>query len=264
MIATVLFGWRQRLASNPLVPSMALSHRAAWGSLAVSFFVGASLIAALVDIPIFARITVYPDSQLGAALVLVRLLAALPVGALVGGYLIRRWSAWMLAAVGMVLAAAGFVWMTTWGLHTLEHPFPTTAPLVMCGFGFGLAVAPVNAALLAATSSRVHGVSSALLVVSRMVGMLVGISALTTIGLRRFYAVSADIPPVAEVCGSSSTGTGVCDEYIKALTEAGIAQIHAIFWGAAVAAAVAAILAAVLLRGTSVEGKGTGHGRFGV
>ena len=39
----------------------------------VSFFVGAALIAALIDIPLFARTTVYPDSQLNAALVLVRL-----------------------------------------------------------------------------------------------------------------------------------------------------------------------------------------------
>ena len=40
-----------------------------------------------------------------------------------------------------------------------------------------------------------HGVTSALLVVARMVGMLVGISALTTIGLRRYYAVQVDLPP---------------------------------------------------------------------
>lgn len=263
-IAMALFAWRQRVTSDPLVPSAALTRRAAWGSLAVSFFVGAALIAALVDIPVFARVTVYPNSQLGAALVLVRLLGALPVGAIVGGYLIRRYPASTLAALGMLMAAGGFVWMTTWGLTTLEHPVPTTAPLVLCGFGFGLAVAPVNAALLAATESSVHGVSSALLVVSRMVGMLVGISALTTIGLRRFYAVSADIAPVEQVCGPSSTGAGVCDEYIEALTEAGIAQIHAIFWGAAVAAALAAGLAAVLLRGTSTEERNTGLGRFGI
>ena len=56
----------------------------------MSFFVGAALIAALVDIPIFARVTVYPTSQLDAALVLVRLLVALPVGALAGGFLVRR------------------------------------------------------------------------------------------------------------------------------------------------------------------------------
>ena len=55
----------------------------------VSFFVGAALIAALIDIPIFARTTIYRDSQLMAALVLVRFLVALPVGAIVGGYLIR-------------------------------------------------------------------------------------------------------------------------------------------------------------------------------
>ena len=61
-------------------------QRPAWGALVVSFFVGAALIAALVDIPIFARVTVYPTSQLDAALVLVRLLVALPVGALAGGY----------------------------------------------------------------------------------------------------------------------------------------------------------------------------------
>jgi hypothetical protein len=97
-----------------------------------------------------------------------------------------------------------------------------------------------------------------------MVGMLVGISALTTIGLRRFYTVSDDIPPIAEVCGSATTGTGVCDAYVDALTEAGIAQIHAIFWGAAVAAAVAAVLSGLLLRGTSAEGKGTGLAGFGL
>ena len=50
----------------------------------------AAISAALVDIPIYARITTYPDSQLGAALVLVRLLAALPVGAVLGGYLLRH------------------------------------------------------------------------------------------------------------------------------------------------------------------------------
>ena len=58
----------------------------------VSFFIGAALIAALIDIPLFARTTVYPDSQLLAALVLVRFLVALPVGAVVGGYLTRRFS----------------------------------------------------------------------------------------------------------------------------------------------------------------------------
>ncbi len=242
-VAALLFVWRQRVATYPLIPQRALADRPAWGAVLVSFLIGSSLIAALVDIPIFARVTVFPNSQLGAALVLVRLLAALPVGALAGGYLLRRVPAAVLASVGMVAAAAGFVWMAQWDRSALDSPV-ATVPLVLCGLGFGLAIAPVNAALLAATRSEVHGIASALLIVARMVGMLVGISALTTIGLRRFYAVAADVPSIQQVCGADR----ICDAYVDALREAGIAQIHAIFWGAAVAALLAAVASAVLLR----------------
>jgi MFS family permease len=242
-VAAALFVWRQRVASAPLVPRGALTRTAAWGAIVVSFFVGSSLIAALVDIPIFARVTAYPDSQLGAALVLVRFLAALPVGALVGGWLSKRYDVGMLAAAGMVLAALSFVWMAQWDKDSLDQVL-ASVPLVLGGFGFGIAIAPVNAALLAATTEAVHGIASALLVVARMVGMLVGISALTTIGLRRFYAVQADRPSIDDVC---STGR-VCDAYVDALKEAGIAQMHAIFWGAAVAAVIAAVLSVSLLR----------------
>ena len=90
LAAAARSGGTPRRAAEPLVPHGALAQRPAWGALLVSFFVGAALIAALVDIPIFARVTVYPTSQLDAALVLVRLLVALPVGALAGGYLVRR------------------------------------------------------------------------------------------------------------------------------------------------------------------------------
>ena len=77
-IASVLFVLHLRRAAAPLVPRGALRRTPAWGALLVSFFIGAALIAALIDIPLFARTTVYPDSQLAAALVLVRFLVALP------------------------------------------------------------------------------------------------------------------------------------------------------------------------------------------
>ncbi len=256
-----LFWWRQRRAAAPLIPRQALTHPAAWGSLAVSFFVGSSLIAALVDIPIFARVTVFPDSQLSAALVLVRFLAALPIGALLGGYLSRRFDVGVLAAAGMLLAAAAFVWMAQWDRTSLDH-WPASIPLVLGGLGFGIAIAPVNAGLLASTETAVHGIASALLVVARMIGMLVGISALTTIGLRRFYAVSATRPTIDEACPTGK----ICDAYIDALKDAGVAQMHAIFWGAAAAAVVAAGLALLLLRHRTLpqDVQEPAIGRFGL
>ena len=92
-VSSVAFVVHIRRAERPLVPRGALRPMPAWGSVLVSFFVGAALIAAVVDIPLFARTTIYRDSQLDAALVLVRFLLALPVGAVVGGYLTRRFGA---------------------------------------------------------------------------------------------------------------------------------------------------------------------------
>jgi MFS family permease len=245
-IAAVAFAWHVRRTAEPLVPRGALAGRAAWGALLVSLFVGAALIAALVDIPIFARVTVYPSSQLDAAFVLVRFLVALPVGALAGGYLVHRMPSGVVAAAGMLLAAAGFAWMSTWGLTSLSSAV-ATVPLVLTGLGFGLALAPVNAALLAATADSVHGIASALLVVARMVGMLVGISTLTTIGLRRYYAVQADLPAPVDVCPSGTQ----CAAYSRLLKEAGLEQLQTVFVGAAVCALAAAVLAMALLRAVS-------------
>ena len=242
-VAAVAFAVHLRRTEDPIIPTGALRRTPAWGSLAVSFFVGAALIAALIDIPIFARTTIYPDSQLMAALVLVRFLVALPVGAVLGGYLTHRLPAGVVTAAGMACAAVGFVWMSSWHLETLEHA-SATIPLVICGFGFGLALAPVNAAVLAATDDDVHGLATATVVVARMVGMLVGISALTTIGLRRYYAEQHDMPGVREVCDGKSR----CKEFTLLLKEAGIAQEHTVFLGAAVCAVIAGLLALVLFR----------------
>ncbi len=238
------FAVRQRRAAQPLIPRGALSDRPAWGAIVVSFFVGAALIAALVDIPFFARLTVYRDSQLDAALVLVKFLIALPIGALIGGWLLRRVPAHVLTFVAMLMSAIAFLHMATWDATSLDRQVETLS-LVLGGLGFGVAIAPVNSVLLSHTADAVHGVSSALLIVARMVGMLLGISALTTIGLRAFYSASDSIPPVADLCGAGAT---LCDAYQDAVRDAGITQLHAVFIGAAVSSLVAAVLSLVLLR----------------
>jgi MFS family permease len=248
-IAGILFVLHNRRSSAPLVPHGAFAERPAWGAVLVSFFVGAALIAALVDIPIFARLTVAEGSQIKAALVLVEFLVALPVGALGGGVLTRRQPAGFVAAVGMLLAAVGFWLMAGWDHRSLES-LSASAVLAMTGLGFGLALAPVNAALLASTADSVHGVTSALLVVARMVGMLVGISALTTIGLRRYYAVESGIPPPNEVCGGDRTR---CAAYTRLVEQAGIEQLQAIFLGAAICAVIAGVAAVICFRGARTK-----------
>jgi MFS family permease len=224
-------------ADAPIIPRSALAAIPAWGSLLVSFLVGWALIAALVDIPLFARTTTHRESQLGAALVLLRFLVALPVGAVVGGYLVRRLPAGVITAVGMLLAAGGFFWMAQWGETSLDG-FASNVPLVVGGLGFGLALAPVNAAILATTAHDTHGLASALVVVARMVGMLVGISVLTTWGLHQLHEEHLANPDLG-------------------LTDLAIVQEQSVFTGAAAAAVLAAVLALMLFRRAPTRGLDT-------
>ena len=242
-VAAVAFALHERRTAEPLLPLTELRPVGAWGALVVNVLVGVALVAALVDVPLFARSTTEAD-QLGAALVLVELLVAVPVGAVVGGWLCRRVPPRTVAGVGMALAAAAFVAMTRWDATSLDS-WTSTAALVAAGLGFGLAVAPVNVVLLGVTPSRVHGSASSLVVVARTVGMLVGLSLLTAIALRRFTEVVRGIPSPLVSCPTSPTDCGVYD---RAVDAAVLTQLHTVFAGAAVAAALAAIAAVLLLR----------------
>lgn len=256
-LLAVLFVARELRCADPLVDFRALRDRAAVGSLGVNLFVGAALMAALVDVPILARVTQFPDSQVQAALVLVRLLAAVPLGAVVGGLLCERVGHRSVAAAGMLLTGAMFAAMTTWTDGTLGErgvllgwrtPLRgSDLILALCGLGFGLVIAPVNAAALGAVRAGLHGLVSSLVVVARMIGMLVGLSLLTAIGLHRFYAVTATVPTPQQLCPSNPV-PGQCPAYDSLLTGAAIDELHVIFAGAAVCAAVAALIAAATLR----------------
>ena len=88
-----------------------------------------------------------------------------------------------------------------------------------------------------------------MVVVARMVGMLVGISALTTIGLRRYYAEQDALRRVSRGLRRAE----VCSEYRDLLKVAGIAQEQTVFIGAVVCAVVAGVLALLLFRGAATR-----------
>ena len=139
-----------------------------------------------------------------------------------------RWPGMLRDRLGWFVSELG---VAEPGLEALDG-LVANVPLLLAGLGFGLALAPINAAVLATTDDDVHGLASALVVVARMVGMLVGISALTSLGLRAFYRERDGLPLVGEVCGDK----GTCKEYNALLLDAALTQEQVVFAGAAVCA----------------------------
>ena len=257
-VLAAAFWWRQRHASAPLIEPGAFSARPAWGALLVNLALGGGLMAALVDVPLFARSTVDPNSETAAALVLLRFLLAVPVGAVIGGILCRhRGRAAYVAAAGMALSTVGFVAMAGWSATALGGgPRPSDLELIVCGFGFGLAIAPVNVAILGAVDEAHHALASALAVVARTIGMLAGLSALTAVALHRFYHAQARIGTPLQLCPTHPLS---CPAYDHATTDALLSELHTIFFGAAICTGVAGVLALTLLRpGRSVTAREAG------
>ena len=244
VVAGTAFVLHERRTPEPVLPLRALRPVGAWGALVVNLLVGVALVAALVDVPLFARNTTTPGDQFGAALVLLRLLVAVPVGAVAGGWLCRHVPPRFVAAGGIGLTAVALGLMTGWGATSLDGA-ASYVVLLAAGLGFGLAIAPVNTVLLGSTGSEVHGSASALAVVARTVGMLAGLSLLTAVALRRFTAEVAAIGSPIQLCPQTPAH---CPAYDAATSAAILTQLHTVFGGAAIAAGLAAVAAAALLR----------------
>lgn len=228
-LALVVLAWWHRHAADPLIPRGVVGARGL-RALVVSLLVGAALVAVVVDVPLLARLTDAYD-ETGAALVLVRFLLAVPVGALLGGWSLRRLGDGSVAGTGLLLAGGGLLVMSRWTLDSVSATVPATVVLVVVGLGMGLALAPVNNAALADSPADAHGVASSLVVVARMVGMVVGLALLTSIGLNRYFEAVRRLP--------NRLDTG-------ALIGAGVVQVQTVFLGGAVAALLGGVVAFTL------------------
>ncbi len=192
LIVLGLYARRQATRLEPLIPQGLLRSRAFIGATAANLLIGIALMVALVDVPLLGRL-VFKLDQLGSGLLLSRFLIGVPLGAAIGGLVASRIGARLTAVAGMVLAAAAFTQMAGWQAGELTLRLGPVAvadvALIACGLGFGIVIAPLAARVLELTRAEHHGLASSLVVLSRTMGMLIGLAALTAYGLYRFHQI---------------------------------------------------------------------------
>jgi hypothetical protein len=199
VVAFVVFILFERRAERPLI-RLELFRKAPFAAANIAhFLVGAALIIGMVEIPLYAN-TLFGLSEIGSGLLLIRLTLMIPVGAVIGGLLADYIGYRAVAILGFLVACGGFLLVSYWPLHPSN--LQMTLDLLLSGFGFGLVVGPIGATVTHASGPRWMGTGSALVTVSRMVGMVLALSALSSWGVRRYNALSADISiPIVRPAG---------------------------------------------------------------
>jgi MFS family permease len=170
-------------------------------SLGTSMCAGAALMVTLVNVELFGQGVLGKD-QTEAAFLLLHFLIALPIGALLGGWIATKIGDRVVAVVGMLIAAGAYYLVSKWGIDVLSvrhHLGPVSLPvldtdLALAGLGLGLVIGPLTSAALRVVPPAQHGIASSLVVVARMTGMLIGVAALTAWGLYRFNQILATLP----------------------------------------------------------------------
>jgi MFS family permease len=192
LVVLGLYARRQVRSLEPLIPRALLRSRRFIGVCVANLLIGAALMVALVDVPILGRL-VFDLDQLAAGLLLSQFLLGVPIGAIAGGLLAGRIGGRATAFFGMLCSAAAFVQMSGWQAGELALRLgpirPADLALGACGLGFGLVIAPLTAAVLDLTRAQHHGLASSIVVLARVMGMLLGLSALTAFGLFRFRQI---------------------------------------------------------------------------
>lgn len=207
LLAGIAFVVHQRRSSDPLVDrAMFAGSRPGAGrnvavALIVNFVVGAALVIAMVDVPLFVN-AIEVDLERSAVMagwILSALTAAMALSSYIGGRVTERSWYGPPIVLGLVAATVAYgVMGFTWGADT---PYwLLVIQLAVLGAGFGLTQAPTTSAVVDHAAPDHRGSAAAVVMVVRLMGLSVGLSALTAWGLARFNALRGDIdlPPLTD------------------------------------------------------------------
>jgi MFS family permease len=168
-----------RRLSEPFIAPAWFRAPAFASATLVSLLTGYGFATAIIGGAVFVDRVLYggPDVQrvaLGA------LAAATAAGALASGFALRLLGLRLTTLIGLGAATLALVRMASWAPGTSLDE--VAAWLALFGAGFGLTVTPRSAAAVEALGPQAYGIASAAVTVARMLGMALGLAALTAFG----------------------------------------------------------------------------------
>jgi hypothetical protein len=188
VVALAVFIRLQLRGRWPLVDPRLFTDRRFSASNAVSLLTGYTLATAIIGGPVFVNrvLNAGPDR---AAAALTALTLAIAIGAVAGGVATGVTGGRITALAGVALTGIGLGLALGWGTDT-DLP-RLQRDLAVYGIGFGLTVSPRGTAAVEVAGAGAYGVASAMLQVTRTIGMSIGLALLSGIGQSRIDQLTA-------------------------------------------------------------------------
>jgi hypothetical protein len=185
--AGAAFVWLELRSRAPLVDLRLFGDRAFSAANGVSLLTGYTLATAIIGGPVFVNRVLF-GTDADASVALTALTLAIAGGALVGGVLTGLVGERIVTMAGVVVSIGGLALALGWGVETGRDTL--VRDLAIFGIGFGLTVTPRATAAVEAAGAGAYGVASAMLQITRTIGMSVGLALLTSIGQNRIDELS--------------------------------------------------------------------------
>ena len=199
--------------------------------------VGVSLILAMVTVPLTAD-TVMQKEPFTGAMWLLRMTGVIPLASVVGGWLLPRLGARALTVTGLLMVAAGLFLCSRWELG-VDDP-ELTLQLLLAGVGFGLVIAPILHRALSSVGEDYRATGASLVTVSRMMGMTLGLAAMSAWGVEHFQVLTSGLEfPILQPGESSESHSARLQQYSSDLNAAGLTVFRNFFRAAAIIALAA-------------------------
>jgi len=241
VLLAVALGIVQRRTRQPLLAPFLFRSWAFLTANLTQLLVGMSLIIALVTVPLMAN-TVMGKGPFVGALWLLRMTGFISVGAVLGGLALLKIGIRPVTVAGLGLTGLGLFLVSTWPLDIAEPNL--TWHLAITGLGFGLVIAPIITRALNSVGREYLATAASLVVVARMMGMTLGLAALSAWGVEHFQALTVGLElPVSQPGQTAEAAQAAVAGY----SAAGLALFHDFFRVAAVVSLVA-ILPALAMR----------------
>ncbi len=245
-----IFYLLERRRAQPLFPAVLFRTWTFLTANAAQLLVGVALIIAMATTVIMANTVMdvpeRPVDSFTAALWLLRMTATIPLCAIAGGLLLRWLDARWVTIPGLALTAFAMFRLSSWPIAIAEPQL--TLDLVTAGIGFGLVIAPLMHRAIAAAPPEYRAVSASVIVVARMLGMTLGMAALSAWGVNEFLAILTGTPsPLMTPQPDAAARAAALSEYQQTLRTASLSLFHDFYRAAGIIAATA-ILPALLMR----------------